>query len=1177
LAVSRANENYVYAVTVKDNGFVYGQVSTNGGFNFSDTVRIGFGYGMAFTFLFVHASPFDENVAFVSAGVNLYRTTDAGRSYSNLSTPYPDQNNFDFCPDPDKPNQVILANDGGLWRSSNLGDSWENLNSTLSFCEDYRITSNPYDPENIFIAQTDNGFLQKNRNSIIWTSRMFCCDGTNIIYSKFNNNVLIASTGVNWNMRETIWNSTNRGQSFNYHLIDGIWDGGNDWIAALAEDPVTDGTFYHPRRRTDYQVVNIWRTQDNGNSWVSSPNNGISPISVNDSGAPQTFTFCEKNPQIIYVSTRNFSSGSRLYKSIDGGENWRDLEIYNGGVANRFVTNVTTDPANEDVLYLTVSGFGTGHVFKSTNAGGNWHDISGLPTGTGLPDLPVNYFVMRYTSCDEKELIAATDAGVYRSLDDGNFVWKELAEDLPNTISMGLDLNLLSGKLRVSTFGRGVWETNLPGAIYVKGTQILNSDPATSGLEVVNDIIVCSGGKLRIPYSCTIKMKEGKKIIVMDGGEIDASSGSPVTLTSQSGTWGGIEIRDLGFGTLRNVTFENTTFPLDIHGPIAVPEEPPIVVDDCHFNNLTAGISVNGHDNVTIKSSEITFGSGGPASTSGILISGSNNVILQDNIIDFSQYQGFPIGIAVFYGQGVNILDNYILGASTGISLSNASPFVKNNQITSSNPQSAGSGISCDNCYAPELKYNTISGYQIGFWFYNSYSPIMYWNSSIYNGTAGQDIYGLGATYNSYPILAPSGDGGETILEAGFNTLRVNQSGSGIYVNVGKPVLDYGSNTIFGANYYLFGETGSPDRDWFVRCNDWVDRPEPDPNKFNVSDQTVVYSPYIPNCDLGGGGLSITNYQLRIENYEPIPVESSNLQSEIFYPEPPPPPIIVNHGGNVFDTITVINRTLNQTADRLLLSQGSKQMLLGNYSSAVNSFMQLIQNYQDSTTAIIAMAKLMQAKDKMNADTAAYSQLRNYYLGLAESNPSDTVFVKAATELAAKCLVRMNRHPAAITSYEGIINNSSDSLEILCAELNIIETYLLIQQGGGNSPGFTGQLAYLKPMNAQDALRMITERRGKIAGSQKEINVPKEYSLSQNYPNPFNAMTKINYSLPKPGKVTIKLYDILGRLVKELVNEFKDAGYYTLSFDGSNLASGVYFYRFESGSFVDTRKMVIIR
>jgi hypothetical protein len=89
--------------------------------------------------------------------------------------------------------------------------------------------------------------------------------------------------------------------------------------------------------------------------------------------------------------------------------------------------------------------------------------------------------------------------------------------------------------------------------------------------------------------------------------------------------------------------------------------------------------------------------------------------------------------------------------------------------------------------------------------------------------------------------------------------------------------------------------------------------------------------------------------------------------------------------------------------------------------------------------------------------------------------------------------------------------------------------------------------------------------------------IPHSYALSQNYPNPFNPSTVIKYSLPKAGLVKLVVFDILGREVRTLVNEIKTAGIYSVNFDASSLASGVYFYRVESGDFVQTKKMLLIK
>ncbi len=89
--------------------------------------------------------------------------------------------------------------------------------------------------------------------------------------------------------------------------------------------------------------------------------------------------------------------------------------------------------------------------------------------------------------------------------------------------------------------------------------------------------------------------------------------------------------------------------------------------------------------------------------------------------------------------------------------------------------------------------------------------------------------------------------------------------------------------------------------------------------------------------------------------------------------------------------------------------------------------------------------------------------------------------------------------------------------------------------------------------------------------------MPTRFELSQNYPNPFNPSTQIKFSVPKEGFVNIKVFDVLGREVRTLVNEVKKPGYYSVDFDGANLSSGFYFYRMETSSYVETKKMMLLK
>jgi photosystem II stability/assembly factor-like uncharacterized protein len=125
-------------------------------------------------------------------------------------------------------------------------------------------------------------------------------------------------------------------------------------------------------------------------------------------------------------------------------------------------------------------------------------------------------------------------------------------------------------------------------------------------------------------------------------------------------------------------------------------------------------------------------------------------------------------------------------------------------------------------------------------------------------------------------------------------------------------------------------------------------------------------------------------------------------------------------------------------------------------------------------------------------------------------------------------------------------------------------------------------------------IKFVNENTGWTAGSQGKIfytvngggpvsvqnistEVPSEYSLSQNYPNPFNPITNVKFSIIKGEQVKLIVYDIRGREVQTLVNEKLQPGTYETSFVGSNLNSGVYFYKLTSGDFSDTKRMLLIK
>jgi hypothetical protein len=89
--------------------------------------------------------------------------------------------------------------------------------------------------------------------------------------------------------------------------------------------------------------------------------------------------------------------------------------------------------------------------------------------------------------------------------------------------------------------------------------------------------------------------------------------------------------------------------------------------------------------------------------------------------------------------------------------------------------------------------------------------------------------------------------------------------------------------------------------------------------------------------------------------------------------------------------------------------------------------------------------------------------------------------------------------------------------------------------------------------------------------------IPEGFQLSQNYPNPFNPSTSIKFSIPNEEFVSLKVFNSLGEEVAELLNEIKQMGNYVVDFDASRLSSGVYFYKINAGSFVEIKKMMLIK
>ena len=157
--------------------------------------------------------------------------------------------------------------------------------------------------------------------------------------------------------------------------------------------------------------------------------------------------------------------------------------------------------------------------------------------------------------------------------------------------------------------------------------------------------------------------------------------------------------------------------------------------------------------------------------------------------------------------------------------------------------------------------------------------------------------------------------------------------------------------------------------------------------------------------------------------------------------------------------------------------------------------------------------------------------------------------------------------------YTYAVTDKNGFYQIEGFELNTYSIY--VDKFGYSSNGvrtitFDNQIVFQRQLN----LTLTPET---PTSSESNYLVPEKFELGQNYPNPFNPSTQISWKSPVSGLQTLKVYNILGNEVATLVNEWKEAGNYSIEFDASKLASGTYFYRLTIGNFSEVRKMILIK
>jgi len=447
LAVSDANSNYVYAVVVNDNNGLLGiYKSTNSGTSYSQvfngntkgllnwsTDGGGTNEGQGRYDLSLAVAPGDANTILVG-GINTWKSTNGGSSWTLINHWYggggaqavhADKHQLKFRSNGD----LFECNDGGVYFSSNDGavGSWVDKTNGIVISQMYKLGVSQSVSDETITGLQDNG--TKLRSGGVWAD-VKGGDGMDCLIDYTDVNIQYGSY-----VRGQISRTTNHWAS-NVD-IEPSAAGVGAWVTPYIIDPVDHNTLYAG-------YADVWKTINKGNSWVK-----IS--TMNTSNKIRSMAIAPSNTSVLYVADLY-----HLWKTTSGGSAWVDVT---GPLTNNSsITNIAIKDNDPNTVWVTLSGYNSYNIYQTVDGGSNWTNIS-----TGLPELPTYSVVQNTQITNEVHLYLATELGVY--FKKGNDNWIEYNVGLPNVSTRELeiyyDANPADSKLRLASWGRGLWESGL--------------------------------------------------------------------------------------------------------------------------------------------------------------------------------------------------------------------------------------------------------------------------------------------------------------------------------------------------------------------------------------------------------------------------------------------------------------------------------------------------------------------------------------------------------------------------------------------------------------------------------------------------------------------------------------------------------------------------------------------
>ena len=428
--------------------------------------------GQAWYDLSIACDPNQENTIYVG-GVNIWKSTNGGSTWSCVghwygagSTPYvhADHHHASFRPGS---SELYVGTDGGVYKTTNAGSSWSDLNDGMNITQYYKISQSTTDTSLVLAGAQDNG--SHMRSSTMNWSEVTGGDGMDNGVDIANDNLLYTSIYYG-----DFYKSTNGGAFFS-----GINtlspSGSGNWVTPFNTDPVTANTIYAG-------FTKLWKSSNAGASWTAT-----SSANVAGNANMDEFEIAPSNTNYIYALIN-----SNIYKSSNAGSTWSSITPSGSLFTGNNITGVAIDADDEDHIVISISGFtGTKKAMESFNAGVSWSNIS-----SGLPNVPATAVIFEGGSSDG--IYVGTDIGVYyKSSVYPN--WVSFNENLPNVIISDFELYEDDALLRIGTYGRGVWQSPLMSGLSAVPEADFTADPtSTCGL---GDTVTLTDNSSGLPAS----------------------------------------------------------------------------------------------------------------------------------------------------------------------------------------------------------------------------------------------------------------------------------------------------------------------------------------------------------------------------------------------------------------------------------------------------------------------------------------------------------------------------------------------------------------------------------------------------------------------------------------------------------------------------------------------------